>query len=52
MSSVPRRLLPLDLLAVVLVGGLATIALFTAPHVVALRATFGLPFSFSAPVMR
>lgn len=49
MSSVPRRLLPLDLLAVVLVGGLATIALFTAPHVVALRATFGLPFLLLGP---
>jgi hypothetical protein len=44
-----RKLPPLDLLAVVLVGDLATISLFAAPHVVALRATLGLPFVILGP---
>jgi hypothetical protein len=40
---------PPDLLAVVLVGDLATIALFAAPHALALRAALGLPFLVLGP---
>jgi hypothetical protein len=49
MRARPRKLPPLDLLAVVLLGDLATISLFAAPHVVALRATLGLPFVILGP---
>jgi hypothetical protein len=49
MSIAPRRALPIDLLAVVLAGGLTTVALFAAPHVVALRAMVGLPFLLLGP---
>ncbi len=49
MRSALRGVPPLDLLAIVLAGGLATIALFAAPHVVALRAALGLPFLTLGP---
>jgi uncharacterized membrane protein len=49
MSAPPRRLVPVDLLAVVLLGVLATLALFAAPHAVAIRAALGLPFLLLGP---
>jgi hypothetical protein len=48
-SGARRRLVPLDLLAVVLLGGLTLAALFAAPHVVAIRAALGLPFLVLGP---
>jgi|GEM_PF-2595521 uncharacterized membrane protein len=39
----------IDLLVVLLLGALATISLYAAPHAVALRATFGLPFLVLGP---
>jgi len=49
LSFASRRAMPVDLLAVVLVGVLTTVALFAAPHTVALRATIGLPFLLLGP---
>jgi uncharacterized membrane protein len=49
MSAAQRRSGSTDLLAVVLVGGLTTLVLFAAPHVVALRASLGLPFLLLGP---
>lgn len=49
MSSALRRMPTLDLLAVIVVGELATIALFAAPHATALRAALGLPFLIVGP---
>jgi hypothetical protein len=49
MNMAPRRRLPLDLLPVVLLGALTTLAVVAFPHLVALRATFGLPFLLLGP---
>lgn len=49
MSVGPKRAVPIDLLAVVLLGGLATLALLGAPHAVAIRAALGLPFLLLGP---
>jgi uncharacterized membrane protein len=49
MNMAPRLRLPLDLLPVVLLGALTTLAVVAFPHVVALRATFGLPFLLLGP---
>jgi uncharacterized membrane protein len=49
MSTVLRRGARVDLLVVLLLGALATIALYAAPHAVALRSVFGLPFLVAGP---
>jgi uncharacterized membrane protein len=49
MNMTPRRRLPLDLLPVVLLGALTTLAVVALPHLVALRATLGLPFLLLGP---
>ena len=49
MSTTPRRVMQIDLLGVVVLGGLTTLAVLAAPHVVALRAALGVPFLLLGP---
>jgi uncharacterized membrane protein len=49
MSAAKRRSGSFDLLTVVLVGGLTTLALYATPHFAALRAVLGLPFLLLGP---
>jgi uncharacterized membrane protein len=49
MNAAQPRAVRADLLAVLALGALATIATFAAPHAIAVRAVFGLPFLALAP---